>query len=390
MPSALAVFAAAALLPASAQAQGSAPAAPKTFHACYVPLIGTVYRIKEPGLPEACFTNRHVAFSWTDGSATGGNASGTSTNTPNTLVQRDGSGGFAASALTLSGKVDQTSSDGFVARGTLNSGAIPATGAGERLMWYPGKAAFRAGLVQGAEWDDANIGLLSNALGERTIASGDGSTALGVGTAARGNSSTAMGNGTSAAGRSSTAMGNLTMASGHFSTAMGHLASTDGMAGSFVYGDNSAGSIGFVTATAPNQFVVRASGGFRFRTSADLSTGCDLLAGTGSIACTSSRFVKRDFRDVDGEVVLAKLARLPIQSWRYKTEANARHVGPTAQDFRAAFGLGSSETAIATVDADGINLLAAQALGKRTAELRERVRRLEAAVDALTRRCAER
>src|SRR5881628_1673294 len=40
---------------------------PKVFFACYVPRTGTVYRIKEPGLPSRCFATTHVEFSWTDG-----------------------------------------------------------------------------------------------------------------------------------------------------------------------------------------------------------------------------------------------------------------------------------------------------------------------------------
>jgi hypothetical protein len=47
------------------------------------------------------------------------------------------------------------------------------------------------------------------------------------------------------------------------------------------------------------------------------------------------------------------------------------HLGPTAEDFHAAFGLGEGSTKIATVDADGIALRAVQALERRTAELRE-------------------
>jgi hypothetical protein len=48
----------------------SAPAAAdaqSVIHACYVPLTGTVYRIKEPGLRTACSSSTHVEFSWTDG-----------------------------------------------------------------------------------------------------------------------------------------------------------------------------------------------------------------------------------------------------------------------------------------------------------------------------------
>src|SRR5687768_8163979 len=44
----------------------SGQTAPRTYFACYVPLTGTVYRIKEGNLKTACTTG-HVEFSWTDG-----------------------------------------------------------------------------------------------------------------------------------------------------------------------------------------------------------------------------------------------------------------------------------------------------------------------------------
>ncbi|HEX6039906.1 MAG TPA: hypothetical protein VFZ20_17770, partial [Longimicrobium sp.] len=52
------------------------------------------------------------------------------------------------------------SAGGFVALGNLGIGIIPASGNGERLMWYPFKGAFRAGGIGsgGTMWDDANIG----------------------------------------------------------------------------------------------------------------------------------------------------------------------------------------------------------------------------------------
>src|ERR1043165_10256815 len=52
------------------------------------------------------------------------------------------------------------SASGFVAKGVLGVGIIPFTGAGERLMWHPNKAAFRAGSIgsAGTQWDEPNIG----------------------------------------------------------------------------------------------------------------------------------------------------------------------------------------------------------------------------------------
>ena len=44
-------------------------------------------------------------------------------------------------------------------------GPLPATGAGTRLMWIPGKAAFRVGRVSGNQWDLNNIGDFSTVVG---------------------------------------------------------------------------------------------------------------------------------------------------------------------------------------------------------------------------------
>ena len=87
--------------------------------------------------------------------------------------------------------------------------------------------------------------------------------------------------------------------------------------------------------------------------------------------------------------MLAKIAGMPIREWNYKAQdAAIRHVGPTAQDFHAAFGLGEDPLRISTIDADGIALAAVQALEARTRgadetlarenqELRKRIEALE-------------
>ena len=112
----------------------------------------------------------------------------------------------------------------FVNDGTEND-SIPAEGAGTRMMWYPEKAAFRAGQVgkfkDGTQWDASNVGAYSVAFGVDTKASGFASTAMGGQTTASGLRATAMGHGTTASGGESTAMGFQTIASGNNATAMG-------------------------------------------------------------------------------------------------------------------------------------------------------------------------
>jgi hypothetical protein len=76
--------------------------------------------------------------------------------------------------------------------------------------------------------------------------------------------------------------------------------------------------------------------------------------------------------------VLAELAQLPINTWRYRWDPDdVRHLGPMAQDFAAAFGLGPDERVIDPIDAQGIALAAAKALHDRVLELEGRVQKLE-------------
>lgn len=77
---------------------------------------------------------------------------------------------------------------------------------------------------------------------------------------------------------------------------------------------------------------------------------------------------------VDGFEVLDKVAALPISTWSYVFEdAGVRHLGPMAQDFWAAFRLGDTDRMINMVDANGVALVAIQALYRRVKELEAEV-----------------
>ncbi|HEX4646922.1 MAG TPA: tail fiber domain-containing protein [Verrucomicrobiae bacterium] len=80
----------------------------------------------------------------------------------------------------------------------------------------------------------------------------------------------------------------------------------------------------------------------------------------------SDRNRKTGFTPVDPRELLAKLAALPVQAWRYTNEvAGVRHLGPMAQDFREVFGLGDDDRTIATVDEGGVALAAIQGLNQK-------------------------
>lgn len=90
---------------------------------------------------------------------------------------------------------------------------------------------------------------------------------------------------------------------------------------------------------------------------------------------------------VDVHDVLERVAALPIATWSYLwDERQVRHMGPMAQDFRAAFGLGDDERRIAVADGLGVALASIQALhelverqGAEIVELRGRLERLTGA-----------
>ncbi len=115
-----------------------------------------------------------------------------------------------------------------------------------------------------------------------------------------------------------------------------------------------------------------------------------LNAGGSSWNVISDRNAKKDFTPVNGEDVLRKLSRMPLETWRYKEEVGGPlHLGPMAQDFHAAFGLGLNDKTINTLDIDGINMVAIQALERRTAEveaLKKQLADTNARLDRLERR----
>jgi hypothetical protein len=110
---------------------------------------------------------------------------------------------------------------------------------------------------------------------------------------------------------------------------------------------------------------------------------------TGTINPPSDRHVKRDFEPVDPRAVLEALVRIPVQSWAYTNNPSVRHLGPVAQDFQAAFGLGAGDQSIATVDADGVALAAIQGLNQKLEAENQALKRELAQLKALVQALAE-
>ncbi len=111
----------------------------------------------------------------------------------------------------------------------------------------------------------------------------------------------------------------------------------------------------------------------------------------GAVIQMSSRDAKTDFEAVDTSVILARVLELPLQTWSYKSHADSTHLGPIAEDFYEAFGLGSTDRGIATVDSAGVALAAIQGLEARhrvemaelSAGYEERLASLEARLNHL-------
>ncbi|MBM3334539.1 tail fiber domain-containing protein, partial [Candidatus Sumerlaeota bacterium] len=184
--------------------------------------------------------------------------------------------------------------------------------------------------------------------------------------------------------------GHTNAACGQYATVPGGSSNTARADYSFAAGRrakaNNAGSFAWADSTNAdfnvsnnNRFGVRASGGVYLYTNSSLTAGSYLAAGSGSWTSVSDRAMKENVAPVNAADVLEKVAVMPISAWNYKTEDRSiRHIGPMAQDFHAAFGLGDSDKAITTIDADGVALAAIQALHKLVREKEARITTLEA------------
>lgn len=172
-------------------------------------------------------------------------------------------------------------------------------------------------------------------------------------------------------GRDNVAIGNRalqTNVTGYNNTAIGSFADVvaDGVTNSTAIGagamvgesnavvlGNGGVRVGIGTSTPGYTLDVHGTGHFSQAVSCDL--GCNN---------TSDRHVKTDIHPIDVQAILQRIESLPISTWRYKADLHVKHVGPMAQDFYKAFGLGGDNKHIATVDSEGLALAAIKALAK--------------------------
>ncbi len=156
-------------------------------------------------------------------------------------------------------------------------------------------------------------------------------------------------------------------------------------------GDNDTG----IFRPANNQIALSTAGNERLRiTGAGVGIGTNAPASAlhvvGTVTATafnppSDRHLKENFAPVSPRDVLRKVTGLNISRWNFIGDATTPHVGPMAQDFHAAFGLGTDDRHIATVDADGVALAAIQGLNQKVEEKDARLRELEQRLEKLER-----
>ncbi|MEZ4859013.1 MAG: tail fiber domain-containing protein [Flavobacteriaceae bacterium] len=144
----------------------------------------------------------------------------------NTLDQAydQGGAGLGKNINATDGAVRINGEDGFLVTGTLGTGNTidtELTGAGTRMFFNPNKGAFRAGNINGNQWNNANIGNYSVALGASTIASGTGASAFGLFTQATNSGAVSFGQNSIASGSYSSAFNLQTEASGNHASAFG-------------------------------------------------------------------------------------------------------------------------------------------------------------------------
>ncbi|MGH2618030.1 MAG: tail fiber domain-containing protein [Thermomicrobiales bacterium] len=109
------------------------------------------------------------------------------------------------------------------------------------------------------------------------------------------------------------------------------------------------------------------------------------------VPVSSDRALKTNFASVDPADMLQRVRDLPITAWNYTSDdSSIRHIGPMAQDFAAAFGVGADDRHIHPIDGQGVALAAIQGLAREVVALRAENASLTARVGALEHHAGQR
>jgi hypothetical protein len=347
----------------------------------------------------------------------GGNAFGTTAllgtkdNQPVSIAVNNAPVLRLASVVDASGNSGINVINGF-ADNVIDAGVIGATIAGGGFKLSGGTTFFNHISQSFGTIGGGHDNLVTNADG--TISGGEQNTAGQFATVGGGILNTASGaNATVVGGRQNTASGNSSTVLGGFSnSASGVNAIAGGVLASadqdgcvlFVYW---AEGLGANCLGTPHQFRMLGSHGLsidydtrlanpngtgsRWAVIGDTVPGATIATWTGAFLSdggtwtnASDRALKTGFVAADPDQVLAKIDAMPIMEWRYKNQPDELHLGPVAQDFYAAFGLGGDDKHIATVDEGGVALAAIQGLSRLLRDKDARINAQQQEIAALT------
>jgi hypothetical protein len=307
-----------------------------------------------------------------------------------------GGGGYSITNPVFSANVANAASStiGGGSGNTISSGGLFAfIGGGAGNLASSDWATVAGGAGNTASDQDATV-----SGGANNIASNPSSTVGGgEGNEASGDTSTVTG------GTLNTASGILaTVCGGTLNTASGpssFAAGTQAIAsqrGSFVWADSLTYDFDPFTQSGPegiaNSFNVRSTGGFYIATAISTATGnvtagAYLAAGGSGWNVLSDRNAKTDFERPDPRGILDRLVQVPVLGWNYKSQdSSTRHIGPMAQDFNAAFGVGEPDKTgerkyINSLDEEGVALAAIQGLNQKLNEKDAEIQKLKEKAD---------
>lgn len=294
-------------------------------------------------------------------------------------------GGGAAPSPTIQRNSVHTDF-GAVGGGIGNIAGDPSAPAGGKRATVGGGAFNTASgfgaVVAGGGSNFATAAYSSVAGGFANEATGDNSSVLG-GSSNEASGATAV----VAGGSHNTAAGTTSFAAGFHA----NIPATDD--GTFAFADGS--NINDFDPGGSDRFSVRSAGGAYFVTATNPTTGAGtagvyVAPGGGSWSSLSDRHSKTNIERISPRAVLRKLSDVPVHRWSYKTQnPSIRHMGPMAQTFRKAFGLGEDRTHIDDIDAQGVALTAIKGaalkirsqhrqLHSQHAQLRTQARQIEA------------
>jgi|GEM_PF-2416114 len=323
---------------------------------------------------------------WSDDQVGSGGGGGTTYSADGSSLQLSGTtfsikdGGVSSAQLAVPLSMNGSAANSGVLSATNTSATPNAVGLLGRSIGASGKApGFEAGV-----WGDSSLGygIYASSSGNISLfAANDTRTAIkgfstsGIGVEGSSSSSTGL-TGSSTSGRGVEGRGDIGVIGISDSRAVIGTQGVISCPGAYAVGG---------CATTNNAASFHGGSG---------GNGTCTYAGGAGWNCASDRNLKENFRAVSPRAVLERLQKMPVSRWNMIGDSSKTpHLGPMAQDFKAAFGLGDSDKTINTADAQGVALTAIKGLAEVVQEkdaqivaLSSKLSALEARLDALERR----